>query len=165
MTAQLAETLHYQGRQLAMCTTPLTQFLVISDGPHFQPSSTALWRGYRGSWEIIDERLYLIALSGTLSNGEQATLATLFPNFPDRVFAHWYNGVIRIPQGQLLEYVHAGYASRYEQDLLLKFADGVLVSSQVRQNGTGSGTSDSGGYTIAAMTTLTTAPKDEDKGQ
>ena len=161
MTAQLAETLHYQGRQLAMCSTPLTQFLTISGGPHFQPNSTALWRGYRGYWEIIDDRLYLVKLNGTLSNGEQATLATLFPNFPDRVFAHWYNGVIRIPQGQLLEYVHAGYGSRYEQDLLLEFAHGVLVNSQTRQNGSGSGASDSGGYTIAAMTTLPTVPDGE----
>ena len=163
MTAQLAETLHYQNRQLAMCTTPLSQFQAISGGPHFQPGSTALWRGYRGCWEIIDDRLYLVKLNGTLSNGEQATLATVFPGFPDRVFAHWYTGVIRIPQGQLLEYVHAGYGSRYEQDLLLEFSHGVLMNSQVRHNGTSSGASDSGGYTIAAMTTLATAPEGEDK--
>lgn len=163
MTAQLAERLYYLGEQFAMCTTPLSQFQAITDGPHFQPGSTALWRGYRGCWEIINDRLYLVKLNGTLSNGEQATLATLFPDFPDRVFAHWYTGVIRIPQGQLLEYVHAGYASRYEQDLLLEFAQGVLVNSQVRQNGTSSGASDSGGYAIAAMTTLATAPKGEDK--
>ena len=30
--------------------------------PHFQAPSTALWRGYVGSWEIVDDRLYLVEL-------------------------------------------------------------------------------------------------------
>ena len=31
-----------------------------------------------------------------------ATLETVFPGFPDRVFAHWYSGTIRLPQSRRL---------------------------------------------------------------
>ena len=50
--------------------------------------------------------------------------------FPDQkeVFADWFTGEIRIPQGDLLEYVHGGYDSTYEKDLFLDFKEGYLVS-------------------------------------
>ena len=51
------------------------------------------------------------------------------------MFAHWYSGTIRIPQGELLEYVHGGYASTYERDLLLELERGVVKNVHVRQNG------------------------------
>ena len=51
------------------------------------------------------------------------------------MFAHWFSGEIRVPQGRLLEYVHAGYASKYQADLLLQIEKGVLVSSELRRNG------------------------------
>lgn len=35
----------------------------------------------------------------------------------------------------MLEYVHGGYESAYERDLLLKFEAGVLVSRQIKVNG------------------------------
>ncbi|MGH8560276.1 MAG: hypothetical protein ACRESZ_23055 [Methylococcales bacterium] len=41
-------------------------------------------------------------------NGDDATLATIFP---DKVFAHWDSGTIRIPRGKMLEYGHMGYGS------------------------------------------------------
>ena len=31
------------------------------------------------------------------------------------IFAEWVNGIIRIPQGELLEYVHMGFHSIYEK--------------------------------------------------
>ena len=107
MTAQIAERLRYQGEDVAMCTNPLSDYFAMGGtNPRFESNCTALWRGYVGSWEIIDDRLYLIGLNGTLEDGTDASLATIFPGFPDRVFAHWYSGTIRLPQGKQLEYVH-----------------------------------------------------------
>ena len=43
----------------------------------------------------------------------------------------WYSGTIRLPQGKLLNYVHGGYGSTYEQDVLLHIEQGVLVETRV----------------------------------
>lgn len=136
MTAQLPEPLQYQGETLAMCTNPLDDYFALKGSrPIFAFTCTALWRGYVGQWEIVDDLLYLVGLSGELMDGGEVTLATIFPDYPDRVFAHWYCGTLRIPQGKQLEYVHMGYGSRYEQDLLIDVDRGVVTNTRVRHNG------------------------------
>jgi hypothetical protein len=155
VTAQSPERLHYQGEELAMCTEPLSDYFHLGGlNPGFTWTSTALWRGYVGSWEIVVDRLYLVAINGLLADGTEACLSTIFPGFPDRVFAHWYSGTIRIPQGKQLEYVHGGYASIYERDLLLDVERGVVVDSRVHHNGIAQSDSAPEGYGIGGMTVL-----------
>lgn len=135
MTAQFRESLRYLGEDVSMCAEPLGDyFLLGGPSPAFDADCSALWRGYLGSWEIVDNRLYLIGLSGRLVDGTEATLATVFPDFPNRVFAHWYSGTIRVPQGKQLKYVHAGYGSIYEQDVLLDLDHGVVVGTRLKHN-------------------------------
>ena len=162
MTAQIAENLRYQGEDVAMCTNPLGDYFAMGGvNPRFESNCTALWRGYVGSWEIVDERLYLVGLSGTLEDGTYATLATVFPDFPDRVFAHWYSGTIRIPQGKQLQYVHMGYGSTFERDLFLEIERGVIVATRVRHNGTAKFDDAPEGYKVGAMTVWPRTGKDE----
>lgn len=135
MTAQFQEKLLYEGKEMSMCEEPLAQFFSLTNHwPKFQEVCTALWRGYIGSWEIINDRLYLTGIDATLENGEKVTLETLFPGYPERVFAHWYSGTLRIPQGELLEYVHMGYGSKYERDLLIDIEKGVITRTRVTEN-------------------------------
>lgn len=159
MTAQFAEKLRYQGEDVAMLTTPLTDYFVMSGGyPRFESDSTALRRGYLGQWEIVDGRLYLLELRGTLEDGSEASVVTVFPGFPERVFAHWYSGTIRIPQGRQLKYVHQGYGSTFEQDLLLIIERGVVKDTRVRHNGIASEDAPEG-YQVAAMSVFPRAKK------
>lgn len=135
MTAQTPEKIIYQGEKLKMRTEPLEDY--FSKGgtrPEFQRSHTALWRRYIGSWEVVDDRLYLTDLSGWLEDGTKVAVATIFPGFADKVFAQWYSGTLHIPQGKLLKYVHMGYGSTYERDLLLEVLLGVVVATTVRCN-------------------------------
>lgn len=163
MTAQIPERLHYQGEDLAMCTTPLRDYFTMGGkNPGFEFTCTALWRGYVGSWEIVVDRLYLVGLSGTLEDGTEATLASIFPGFPDRVFAHWYTGTIRIPQGKMLEYVHMGYGSSYERDLLLEIERGVVVATRVQHNGVAESDGAPEGYEVGAMTVFPRAGKGDE---
>ena len=76
----------------------------------------------------------------------------MFPGYPERVFAHWYSGRIRVPRGKLLKYVHAGYASIYERDLLLDFERGVLVASMEKHNGVSDNPDAPEGYGVGAFT-------------
>ena len=70
MTAQIAEILHYQGRKQRMCTEPLSDYFELAGiEPRFEVSCTALRRGYVGEWSVIEGRLYLIGISGTLEGG------------------------------------------------------------------------------------------------
>ena len=133
MTAQIGERIIYEGEEHSMCEEPLFSYFHLGGKqPKFGLTSTALWRGYVGTWEVLDDRLYLVALEGSLEDGSAANLETVFPGFPTRVFAHWYSGTIRIPQGKLLDYVHMGYESVYERDLLLTFDNGVHTGTEVK---------------------------------
>lgn len=155
MTAQIPENLHYEGKVHAMCAEPLALYFRLTGiEANFEYPSTALWRGYVGTWEILDGRLYLIGLDGELKNGSVATVATFFSNNPDRVFAHWYSGEIRLPRGKMLKYVHGGYDSVYEEDVLLTIDKGVVTHTAIRNNGTSLNPDAPGGYGIGAMTTF-----------
>jgi hypothetical protein len=136
MTAQVSERLLYEGKAaVPLRSTPLTPWLQQQGKADiFQWTNTANWRGYVGTWEIADDRLHLVGLTGRLKDGSAASLDALFPNSGGRVLATWYSGTLCIPEGELVEYVHLGFASRYERDRLLEIENGVLVSSSVREN-------------------------------
>ncbi len=99
--------------------------------PPFAPRSTACNRSYVGKWEITDNRLYLVELDATLCDGSPVSVATIFPDSPDRVFANWYTGSIRIPQGNRIQYFLGGFESVYERDLFLDITEGVVVNSKI----------------------------------
>lgn len=163
MTAQTGDELIYEGRKVCMSSEPLGDYFVFSGNkPEFQITCTALWRGYIGTWEIINDRLYLVGLSEALMYGEEATVETIFPGYPDRVFAHWYTGTLRIQEGELLDYVHMGYASTYERDRFLKVEKGVIAGSRVRQNSVVEGSGGAEGFDIGALTVLTQHTSNED---
>ena len=136
MTAQFSEKLILDGQTYAMTSTPLGDYFVLGGHcPDLMPGSTALWRAYVGTWEVVNDRLYLIKISATLRNGEPAKLEHFFPGFPDRVFAHWFSGQVRLPQGELLKYVHMGFSSKYERDEFIHFKNGVMTGRHTVVNG------------------------------
>lgn len=135
MTDQIPESLIYQGEKRSMCTEPLNAFFKTSrEDLDFQWQHTACRRGYEGTWEISEEKLYLIELTGITKAGETVNLETLFPGFPERVFADWYTGTARLPQGEMLEYIQGSYASIYERDLFIEFDKGVVAHTYTREN-------------------------------
>lgn len=153
MTAQISENLLYEGERHSMCSEPLGMYFALGgNNPEFQSNCTALWRGYVGSWEIIEGRLYMVGLTGTAKDGSEANLATVFPGYPERVFAHWFSGEVRLPQGKQLEYVHMGYGSTYERDLFLYFEKGVITKTELISNGDSQNPNAPEGYGIGGMT-------------
>ena len=107
MTAQVSEQLIYGGKAIPLFTNPLSLYLrnadISFDSPH-----TANWRGYVGTWEILEsagvERLYLVELAAYKTGQEELCLQDVFPGF-DKVFAHWFTGQLRCPQGAQLKYL------------------------------------------------------------
>ena len=135
MTAQVSETLLLDGHKLRLCEVPLNSYFALTGvAPRFRAETSACWRGYVGTWDIQDSRLYLIDIGGSYEDGSPVTLESLFPGFPNRVFAHWYTGTLRVPQGELLKYRHMGWASTFERDLLIEVEDGVVKAMRVQTN-------------------------------
>ncbi|MGE4242177.1 hypothetical protein [Ramlibacter sp.] len=159
MTAQLAERLFVDGRELALCAEPLEPYLAsLPERPRFHRPASALKRGYVGTWRLSKQRLYLDAIVARLADGSEATLHTLFPNEHQAVFAFWFSGVLRIPQGRMLAYVHRGFESTFESDLLYTCQQGVVVSKQVQKNGKSDRPGAPTGYAIGGMTVFADPP-------
>lgn len=43
-------------------------------------------------------------------------------------FATWVTGEIRVPIGEMIEYAHIGYYSKYEKDLIIQIVDGIVIT-------------------------------------
>lgn len=85
--------------------------------------STACWRGYIGTWEIKDGNLYLNDIIG------RYRMKTDTP-----IFADWFTGVLRVPEGEILEYIHMGYATVFEKELHIKIEKGKVVEEHEIDN-------------------------------
>jgi hypothetical protein len=131
MTAQIKEILLYKGNKVGMATEPLNPYLQNRKDINFGFQSTACRRGYLGFWELRGKKLFIVKL--IVTKDKQVDLNYLFPG-ENEVFADWFNGEIRIPQGELLQYIHMGYESIFEKDLILKFKKGVLIDERVIDN-------------------------------
>jgi hypothetical protein len=132
MTAQEREILYYNGETYWLSTEPLKPLLdIIGDdffddkGPSIITLCTACKRGYIGTWEIVENKLFLIGLEGYPKENEQFSMDNLFPN-QKKVFAGWFTGEIKIPQGKLLYNGGIFSSSVHEKDLFLKFKKGIL---------------------------------------
>lgn len=134
MTAQAHENLIYEGEETSMVSCPPLpaghpRIVVLSPkeahAKDLPPvvTSTACWRGYIGSWEIRDGVLYLTRVQGRYEMlGDEPLLAD------------WFSGVLRVPRGELLRYVHMGFESVYERDLYVKVEGGRVVASWTVDN-------------------------------
>lgn len=131
MTAQIPEKLIIEGKESFMTFCPplpddlgiitqLTREEFLEGRKSGQINqivgSTACWRGYIGTWEIKDGKFYLKKLEGRVRLTKE-----------EPVFFDWFSGVLRIPQGKMLHYVHMGFGSIYEQELYIRIEKGVVV--------------------------------------
>lgn len=133
MTIQAGEILIYNSKKITINTEPLKPYLESLSNVDFIFKSTALVRGYIGTWDIKNKKLFLVSLIGFIENNDQIDLNYLFPNKKE-VFAKWYSGDIRIPEGKLLKKVNLGYASIFEKNRLLSFKDGTLINETVKNH-------------------------------
>ena len=132
MTAQEHEKLIYEGEESSMAFCPplpendprikeLDEYEIEEDHSSFFTS--ACWRNYIGTWEIKEGRFYLVDIIGRYKIVRESP-----------IFADWFSGVIRIPRGKMLYYVHMGFGSVYEKELHVKIENGLVVKTKVIDN-------------------------------
>lgn len=132
MTAQIRDSILYEGQQYSLVTEPLRPYLEAL-GVSYSGTSTGNYRGYIASWEVRNNKLYLTELKIPGFTPEMDKEGDLFPD-DERTFAEWYTGKLRIPHGELLEYVHQAYASIYEKELILRLLNGKLIGESEKDN-------------------------------
>jgi hypothetical protein len=139
-TAQYPERILLDGVEENMMATPLEDYWNESrpKPDSLSGTSTALWRGYIGTWKIEQNRLILLKLErrtmvrsadGGYEEGIEVIPkpAVLQVASDDPLPADWFSGVLRIARGKRLQRVHMGFGSVYEKDLYLFVNRGRLI--------------------------------------
>jgi len=131
MTAQAAEKILIDGEEFMLLCEPFEKYLEEKK-LKFDVPNTACWRGYIATWELRDKELYLIGFMGKMT-GKEVDLNYLFPNTAF-VKADWFTGTLRIPIGEMIHYVHGGYASVYSDEMFIEIEQGNLVKTTFKHN-------------------------------
>lgn len=139
-TAQYPDKIIYEGREYAMQTNPMEAY--FDKYPDSKPRkgimSTALWRGYIATFEIKQGQLFVkdIKVEVRDTSGE-VKFATKWISVLKEVFAgeeavkvDWLTGLLVIPHGKLVQYIHMGYASTYEKYIILELDKGNLTKEK-----------------------------------
>jgi len=136
MTAQISDSIYYKGKWRNLSCEPLSVYLEEHKGsvPEFHWQTTACWRGYIATWKIFRKKLYLTRVDGYTSNRSKVSIKHLFPDQKGKVFAVWYTGRLCIPMGRLIEYVHCGYSSVFEKELIISVEKGKVVGRKIIEN-------------------------------
>jgi len=145
MTAQIGDRIFINNIEHTLACEPLSRFLYDNKIEKlFRTVSTACYRGYFATWEINDGKIYLLdieaprPLSRKKQNESKEPVSAMQKLFPGQsnVFACWVNGMLKIQSGEIIEYVHDGYESVYETDIILGFENGVLIDEKIVSNKT-----------------------------
>jgi hypothetical protein len=150
-TPQEPDILIYNGDTIPIFSNPLEVFLQLNGKANLDrgcnPSTCN--RGYIATWTIKNDSLFLVNIrksgiqivSGVFTGVECSDsidselfsyLRILFKSKP--FFVGWYSDTIISPQGRILKYVHGGYLTKYERELLLEIDNGLLRNIETVKN-------------------------------
>ena len=139
-TAQFPDKINYNGKEYNLNSNPLEVYFEKNPNkrPKSEVRSSALWRGYVATFEIIDNQLFLkdieIQYRDTTSKGSnnynwKSVLNEVFAD-QKNIQVDWYTGLLVLPQGKVVNYVHMGYGSTYQHYTILEFNKGVLTQEK-----------------------------------
>lgn len=139
-TAQFPDKINYNGNEYNLNSNPLEVYFEKNPNkrPKSEVRSSALWRGYVATFEIIDNQLFLkdieIQYRDTTSKGSNNSnwKSVLNEVFADQknIQVDWYTGLLVLPQGKVVNYVHMGYGSTYQHYTILELNKGVLTQEK-----------------------------------
>jgi hypothetical protein len=135
-TAQEGDVLILDGKQYNLQTNPLNPYLEQNPGrlPKSDVVSSSNWRGYIATWEVKGGQLLLKDIHVAVSKKDSKTFETEDRSVIEKVFsqkppivAEWFTGNLIIPTGDLKSYVHMGYASTYDNYIILTIRKGLIA--------------------------------------
>jgi hypothetical protein len=122
-TPQESDIIIYNGERYSLFVNPMEEyFYEHPDRYTFEPLITTNWRGYIATFKIIQNEFFVIRIDVNGANVTKECLDGL-----DKMKVNWYSGLLVIPYGELIEYVHLGYASIYEHYKLIEIRNGNFI--------------------------------------
>ena len=128
-TAQYPDCLIQNDKRYALIENIMEPF--FEKFPEKRPpvSSTALWRGYVATFEIIKNELWVVDVQVEAYDKikEKRIWESIIKSCldgKDKMKIDWFTGILVLPHGKMVEYVHMGYASKYEYHKLIKIENG-----------------------------------------
>lgn len=138
-TAQFPDYVSIDGKSAAMHSNPLEPYFARhpEKRPKTSVTSSALWRGYIAYFAITDGKLQVADIQVydkiESTSGEpkmRSVMDEVFPVSADRTVS-WLTGFLILPQGEVVSYVHMGYASTFERYRLILVKEGRVLAERV----------------------------------
>ncbi len=137
MAAQLPDIIFLQGKEMDLYTNPLENYWVSAGKkkPEFEIYASCK-RGYVATWAIEHNDLILIDIQGRrlksllFFNDKYVDLSikNVFPKSKGKgVLANWFSGKLRIPAGNMTQYEHYDYNSRFEKEIIMTVEKGKVL--------------------------------------
>ncbi|MDE6267200.1 MAG: hypothetical protein K2M07_07625 [Muribaculaceae bacterium] len=133
-TAQYSEVMYDGGSRKFLCTLLLegdsTSFPRIKERLPQGVTSTALWRNYIGYWKIKNDSLFLdsvLVMDGS-DNFRPIDIDDIYApkQTPSGYFADWVNDSLRVVSGEIVNYIHMGWASQWENEEFITVENGIV---------------------------------------
>lgn len=137
-TAQYPDKIIYKGKEHSLHSNPMEVYFAKhpEKKPRSEIISSALWRGYVATFEIADGSLLLKDVEIEVTNPDRehdfifkSVIEQIVPA-GERLKIDWFNGLLVLPEGKIVNYVHMGYGSTYERYTLLAVEKGVFKSER-----------------------------------
>jgi hypothetical protein len=142
-TAQRPDYLIIENDTLKLQCNPLESYFEKNPLPNdLRIFNSGLWRGYIAFFKIINNKLVVENLYQPqyLENDKGEHYEKLISIYK-KVFGenlnfdcNFYSGVLICPRGELLDYVHMGYSSTYENYTLFEINNGIYVKEKQLSN-------------------------------
>lgn len=135
-TGQQPDRIIYKGKEYRLNSNPLEAY--FKQFPDKRPKSglinTSLWRGYIATFEVIDSSIFVVDISIEVYDKEnklkkKSVFDSVFPG-QKAVRLDWFTGILVLPYGNIVNYVHMGYASTFENYILLEVDAGTFSKSR-----------------------------------
>jgi hypothetical protein len=139
-TAQYPDRILFDGKEYSLHSNPLESY--FEKNPDKRPNggvmSTALWRGYVATFEVRDSQLFVKDIqiqywdTTDKKNHDTKWKSVMTEVFPDQknLKVDWLTGLLVLPFGEIVNYVHMGYGSTYEKYFLLEIDKGNFIKSK-----------------------------------
>lgn len=139
-TAQYPDKILYDGKEYSLHTNPMELYFIKhpEKKPKREIISTALWRGYVATFEVKDKSPVLKDIEIDVPREtEDGKSDCTWKSVKDTVVPKgkvlqidWFTGILVLPYGKLVRYVHMGYGSTYSNYILLEIEGGKLTGER-----------------------------------
>jgi hypothetical protein len=140
MAAQKPDIVYLRNEKRELYTNPLEDYWIARKRPRFELAGEDCRRGYVATWAIWNKELVLTGIKGKLDRRNillfgrsvECTLRNTIGRYKgEGIKALWFTGKLRIPDGKMTEYVHEGYSSHFEREIILTVEKGVVIKEVI----------------------------------